>query len=105
MNNEYSIKITKLPRHKNENNIVYHEAYINSRVCPYCNNYDNAECYDYESWYGTEDKLPFWKIFFLGREKHMWRKLLFKCYNCGAEWESMPFRYDYPDDVIMRETN
>lgn len=96
-----SVKITKLPRYQNENNIVFNEAYEFSKNCPYCHDDDYTVWNDTKTWEGTQDMLPWWKA--LSKEKHKWKVLMFICNKCGAEWESEPFRYDYPDDVIMRE--
>ena len=94
------IKITKLPRHLNENELVYDEVFKESCICPYCNKSVPVISHKKE-WYGTEDSKL--NIFNLFKEKHNWAKFEFLCRDCGAKWESRPFRTDYPDDTVMRE--
>ena len=100
MDNKY-IKITKLPDKLNENNIKFDKMYRMSCKCPYCDSGSNR--YYVDEWYGTEENK--FNIFNLFKEKHYWKKFKWSCSDCGAKWESMPFRWDYPDDVIYEEVN
>ena len=97
-------KIIKVPRSLNRNDVEFNRVYEKYRYCPFCkasNKIGSSEWCDSKRWYGKSNGDKGLRALF--EEKHHWKVLVFMCYTCGAEWESEPFRTDYPEDVPYEE--
>ena len=96
------MRITKLPNKIDPTYLIREKIREQNKTCPFCgesestwdwlekhnNGYGGVACLSYKSWYGKKDH----KLF---EKKHHWRIDNYKCYTCGAEWESD----SYPIDI------
>lgn len=109
-----NIKIIKLPRQLDVNDIIFKEIKKKNMVCPFCGENrkydftrktcDGSKIYGVgsnyirsESWYGKQN--PVWySILKFWEPNHLWERSGFKCYTCGAEWLSEPYPIDIKVD-------
>lgn len=92
------MKITKLPDKYDMNKYYEDKILKENEFCPFCgtkSRIENGLFLRVEiSWYGRKDEQEKFSLKKLipERWKH-WKKYMYKCDKCGAEWESEPFNY------------
>ena len=99
------MKITKL---LDSGRVIEELIRRKSSVCPCCGETRPSDLYDYNGMrrnYGVSIKSTItWigscndGVFSFLKGKYHWKVLRFRCYTCGAEWESDPFPLSLYDE-------
>ncbi|MBD9339948.1 MAG: hypothetical protein EGQ54_04055 [[Ruminococcus] lactaris] len=101
------MRITKLPNKDDPKSIAKELALQGCDKCPYCGetrewsvDKNTRKLYGIKknlvSWYGKKcerDNNSFFLRFKFEKYRY-WEVVCFKCYMCGAEWESDPYEFD-----------
>ena len=87
------MKITKLPDVIDPSKLIQEEVRKRNNICPFCKRRGlwGGELRSTKSWYGKQNH----KLKSLFQKSHYWKIDYYKCYSCGAEWETDP----YPTDI------
>lgn len=108
-----NVKITKLPETINPNKILREKMAERYSVCPFCGETEKCKNpYDIwksrsgihqnmpKSWHGKRNEDNMFSVFKFWERSRYWKIDQYKCYTCGAEWESEPYPYIDIKEII-----
>lgn len=96
-----NIKILKLPSKINPDVLIIKEMKERyGSKCPFCNSHRVFDMQS-RSWYGKryEDYTLKNIILHLFDKKHNWRVDVYRCDDCGTQWETAPYPIDISESI------